>query len=105
MTWASDGHLIYSLAEPIPRQLDANLWSTRLDRHLHPVGAPVRLTNDSGIIFSVGASGDSKRILYVKGIPEPDVYVADLQPSGAIDEPKRLTMDDHQDVPYEWTPD
>ena len=105
MTWASDGRLIYSLAEPIPRQLDANLWSTRLDRHLHPAGAPVRLTNDRGIIFSVGASGDGKRILYVKGIPEPDVYVADLQPSGAIDEPKRLTMDDHQDVPYEWTPD
>jgi hypothetical protein len=61
--------------------LDANLWSTRLDRHLHPVGAPVRLTNDSGVIFSVSASSDSKRILYVKGIPEPDVYVADLQSS------------------------
>lgn len=105
MTWASDGRLIYSLAEPIPRQLDGNLWTTRLDPHLHPVGTPVRLTNDRGIIFSVGTSGDGKRILYIRGIPEPDVYVANLLPSGAIDEPKRLTMDDHQDTPYEWTPD
>ncbi len=105
MAWVSDGRLIYSLAEPIPHQLDANLWSTRLDRQLHPAGAPVRLTNDRGIIFSVGASGDGKRILYIKGIPEPDVYVTNLLPSGAIDEPKRLTMDDHQDTPYEWTPD
>lgn len=105
MTWAPDGRLIYSLAEPIPRQADANLWATRLDRYLRPVGSPVRLTNDRGVIFSVGTSGDSKRILYVKGIPEPDVYVANLLHSGAIDEPKRLTMDDHQDTPYEWTPD
>ena len=105
MTWAPDGRLIYSLAEPIPRQSDANLWATHLDRYLQPVGSPVRLTNDRGVIFSVGTSGDGKRILYVKGIPEPDVYVANLLPSGAIDEPKRLTMDDHQDTPYEWTPD
>lgn len=105
MTWAPDGRLIYSLAEPIPRQSDANLWATRLGRHLQPVGSPVRLTNDRGVIFSVGTSGDAKRILYVKGIPEPDVYVANLLSSGAIDEPKRLTMDDHQDTPYEWTPD
>jgi Tol biopolymer transport system component/DNA-binding winged helix-turn-helix (wHTH) protein len=105
MTWAPDGRLIYSLAEPIPRQADANLWATRLDRHLRPVGSPVRLTNDRGVIFSVGTSGDGKRTLYVKGIPEPDVYVANLLRPGAIDEPKRLTMDDHQDTPYEWTPD
>lgn len=105
MTWASDGRLIYTLAEPIPRQTDSNLWATRLDRQLQPVGSPVRLTNDRGVIFSVGSSADGKRILYVKGIPEPDVYVANLLPSGGIDEPKRLTMDDHQDIPYEWTPD
>lgn len=105
MTWAPDGRLIYSLAEPSPRQTDANLWTTRLDRYLQPVGSPVRLTNDRGVIFTVGTSGDGKRILYVKGIPEPDVYIANLLPSGAIDEPKRLTMDDHQDIPYEWTPD
>lgn len=105
LTWTLDGRLIYSMAEPIPRQTDANLWVTRLDRHLQPVGSPVRLTDDRGVIFCVGASGDAKRILYVKGIPEPDVYVANLLPSGGIDEPKRLTMDDRQDIPYEWTPD
>ena len=105
MAWAPDGRLIYSLGEPIPRQSEINLWATRLDRNLNPVGAPVRLTNDRGVVFSVGTSGDGKRILYVKGIPEPDVYVANLSRSGAIDEPKRLTMDDHQDTPYEWTPD
>jgi hypothetical protein len=41
----------------------------------------------------------------VKGVPQPDVYVAKLQTSGALEEPQRLTLDDRQDLPYDWTTD
>jgi DNA-binding winged helix-turn-helix (wHTH) protein/Tol biopolymer transport system component len=105
MVWAPDGRLIYALEEPRPRQEDSNLWWIRLNGQLKPAGAPVRLTNDQGAVFSVSASGDSKRIAYIKGIPQPDVYIAALQASGALEEPQRLTLDDRQDLPYDWTTD
>jgi len=105
MVWAPDGRIIYTLEELRPRQQDSNLWSIRLNSQLKPDGAPVRLTNDQGYVFTVSVSGDSKRIAYVKGVPQPDVYIARLENSGAITEPQRLTLDDRQDLPYDWTTD
>src|SRR5262252_6501260 len=105
MVWASDGRIIYTLEELRPRQQDSNLWSIRLNSQFKPDGAPVRLTNDQGYVFTVSVSGDSKRVAYVKGVPQPDVYIARLENSGAITEPRRLTLDDRQDLPYDWTTD
>jgi Tol biopolymer transport system component/DNA-binding winged helix-turn-helix (wHTH) protein len=105
MLWAPDGRLIYTLEEPRPRKADSNLWWIRLNGQLKPTVGPVRLTNDQGAVFSVSASGDSKRIEYVKGVPQPDVYVAKLHASGTVEEPQRLTLDDRQDLPFDWTTD
>ena len=105
LAWAPDGRLIYSIAEPRPRQLDSNLWSIRLGPQTEPDGPPVRLTNDPGVVFSVASSGDSKRIIYLKGVPQPDVYVGRLEHSGSLSEPQRLTLDDRQDLPFDWTAD
>lgn len=104
LAWVPDEHLIYTLAEPPPRQLDSNLWSVGLDPSGYPVGAPLRLTSDPGVVFSISTSGDGKRVVYVKGVPQPDVYVARLE-GQAISEPFRLTLDDRQDLPFDWTPD
>jgi DNA-binding winged helix-turn-helix (wHTH) protein/Tol biopolymer transport system component len=105
VSWSPDGRLIYSLLEPRPRQLDSNLWSVALDRQNNPILPPVRLTNDSGAVLSISVSGDGKRIVYLKGIPQPDVYVARLEGSSVIGEPQRLTLDDRQDLPFDWTAD
>jgi len=105
LAWASDGRLIYTQAEPRPRQADSNLWSIRLNRHFEPTGSPVRLTNDQGNVMAISASADGKRVAYIKGVPEPDVYVARIQSSGTLEEPRRITLDDHRDMPYDWTPD
>jgi Tol biopolymer transport system component/DNA-binding winged helix-turn-helix (wHTH) protein len=105
MVWVADGRLIYTVQEQRPRQGDSNLWSVQLNGQLKPAGAPVRLTNDQGSVFSVTASGDANRIAYIKGVPQPDVYVAKIEPSGALDEPQRLTLDDRRDFPYDWTTD
>jgi Tol biopolymer transport system component/DNA-binding winged helix-turn-helix (wHTH) protein len=105
LAWLPDGHLIYTVLEPRPRQLDSNIWSTALDAESKPVGTPTRLTNDAGIVFSVSISEDGKRVVYLKGVPQPDVYVAKLDSRGGISEPQRLTLDDRQDMPFDWTPD
>ena len=105
LLWAPDGRLIYALEEPRPRQSDSNLWWIRLNSQIKPDGPPVRLTNDSGAIREISVSGDSKRIAYTKEAPQPDVYVSKLQASGSLEEPQRLTLDDRQDLPFDWTTD
>ena len=105
MVWAPDGRLIYTVDELRPRQEDSNLWSIRLNSETKPEGAPVRLTNDEGPVFTVSASADGKRIVYVKGVPQPDVYVAKLEASGNLEQPQRLTLDDRRDLPFDWTAD
>ena len=105
LAWAPDGRLIYTQQETRPRQADSNLWAIRLDRHMKPGAAPVRLTSDQGAVLDISASADSKRIVYLKGLPEPDVYVGRLEPSGTVNEPQRLTLDDRIDMPFDWTAD
>jgi len=105
LAWASDGRILYSLSEPRPRQADSNLWSIRLNERLQPEHAPIRLTNDQGAVVGVSVSADSQRIVYIKGVPQPDVYVGRLDSSGVLSEPERLTLDDHQDLPFDWTAD
>jgi Tol biopolymer transport system component/DNA-binding winged helix-turn-helix (wHTH) protein len=103
--WAPDGRLIFSLYEARPRQLDSNLWWVTLDRQTKPILPPTRLTNDVGGVSSISVSGDSRRVAYLKGVPEPDVYVGKLEGSAIVGEPQRLTLDDRQDMPFDWTPD
>lgn len=105
LAWMSDGRLIYTLQEAKPRQVDTNLWAVRLDSHAIPIGPVLRLTDDSGSVNTVGASADGRRIIYTKGIPQPDVYVARMDRSGQLQTPERLTLDDRQDMPYDWTVD
>jgi DNA-binding winged helix-turn-helix (wHTH) protein/Tol biopolymer transport system component len=105
LAWASDGRLIYAQTEAPPRQLDSNLWAVSLDPGGHPIGKPLRLTDDPGSVSGISTSADAKRIAYVKGVPQPDVYTARLLDRGTISEPVRLTLDDRQDLPFDWTPD
>ena len=105
LAWAPDGRLIFSLFEARPRQLDSNLWSVALDRQTKPILPPTRLTNDPGVVINLSVSGNSKRVVYLKGVPQPDVYVGKLEGSRLIGEPQRLTLDDRQDLPFDWTAD
>jgi DNA-binding winged helix-turn-helix (wHTH) protein/Tol biopolymer transport system component len=105
LAWAPDGRLIFSLFEARPRQSDSNLWWIALDRQSRPILPPTRLTNDPGAVISISASGDSKRVVYLKGVPQPDVYIGKLEGSRLIGEPQRLTLDDRQDLPFDWTAD
>jgi Tol biopolymer transport system component/DNA-binding winged helix-turn-helix (wHTH) protein len=105
LAWTSDGQLLYTVAEPPPRTPESNLWSVRVGARGKRFGPPMRLTSDAGEVFSINVAADGKRIAYLKGILEPDVYVAKLDRSSIIDEPQRLTLDDRKDIPYDWTPD
>jgi Tol biopolymer transport system component/DNA-binding winged helix-turn-helix (wHTH) protein len=106
LAWTSGDRLIYSLTEPRPREADSNLWWVALNRQGHIRGSSWRLTSDSGAVSGISSSADGKRVVYLKGVLQPDVYVARLENDGVhLGEPQRLTLDDRRDFPYDWTAD
>jgi serine/threonine protein kinase len=70
-------------------------------------GPPHRLTDwRHEQLEHVSASTDGTRLAYVTMVNQLDVYVADLDPLGALaGAPRRLTLDDRDDIPSAWTPD
>lgn len=105
VAWAPDGRLLYTAFGQPPQESESNLWSVALNSNGYPTSDPRRMTNDSGEVLSVTITADGKRVAYLKGIPQPDVYVANLHGTELENDPVRLTLDDHKDMPYDWTPD
>jgi len=108
LVWLSDGRLIYPQADPPPNQSYDNLWEIKVDpRTGGPAGAPRRITNwvDS-LFWSLSTTADGKRLAFLKGNPQSDVCVGELEAKGTrLKTPRRLTLDEHQDIPSAWTPD
>jgi Tol biopolymer transport system component/DNA-binding winged helix-turn-helix (wHTH) protein len=107
IAWTPDNRLLYSLQEPSPNQNDSNLWFIHIDPSAERTwGQPTRLTNDPGIVASINITRDGKKLAYSKHTIQPDVFIAELDPSGTrFSTPQRLTLDERQDYPYGWTPD
>jgi Tol biopolymer transport system component/DNA-binding winged helix-turn-helix (wHTH) protein len=108
LVWLSDGRLIYPQAEPPPNQSYDNLWEIKVDpRTGEPAGKPRRVTNWVDTHFwGLSATADGKRLAFIKGNPQTDVYVGELEANGRrLKAPKRLTLDEHYDIPFGWTPD
>ena len=107
LAWVPDGRIIYVAGEPPPNQSDSNLWALRVNgRTARPVGMPERLTTGTGLIASISASADGKRLAIVRRMLLPNVYVAELKDHGArLSTPQLLTPDEWHDFPTAWTPD
>ncbi len=106
-TWLSDGRLIVSLAEPSAPD-DTNLWEIRVDvRTGRPAGRPRRLTNWAGFgAYYLSSTVDGRKLAMLRTSFQSDVYVGDLQSGGtSLTTPRRLTLDEHTDAPFAWTPD
>ncbi len=107
--WSPGGRIIYSLAEPPPNETDSNLWEIDVDFLTgKPSGKPKRITNWVGAsILWPNGTADGKRLVFLKEDMQSDVYVGDLELNGTRlkSAPRRLTLDEHNDFPYAWTPD
>jgi Tol biopolymer transport system component len=102
-----DGRMIYSVSEPPPKQNDANLWEIRIDaRTGQAASLPRRITNWAGFTLSdLSVTADGRRLAFLKGTSQADVYVGELEKNGArLKMPRRLTLDDRNDFPTAWTP-
>jgi serine/threonine protein kinase len=100
-----DGRLISIFNEPSGRSLAANqnLWQMWVD----PVSGrlqrgPEQLTHWNEVdVGSISGSRDGRRLTVLRTAGQSDVYVARLQ-HGGITSPKRLTLDDRDDLPTSW---
>jgi Tol biopolymer transport system component len=94
--------------EPEPNQGDTNLWEIRVDtRTGKPIGKPRRITNWAGVSASnPSGTADGKQLAVSKYRGQWDVYVGELEANGhRLKNPRRLTLDEHDDYPGGWMPD
>jgi Tol biopolymer transport system component len=106
LCWLRDGQIVYSQEEP--DSYDENLWRVPVDgRTGMPSGKPKRITQWAGsLIVALDASVDGKRLVFMKMISQPQIYVTELSGGGTrINPPRRLANAETNDVPTAWMPD
>jgi len=107
LAWLPDGRLVYAVDEPLLNSTGSNLFSTKVDVSTgKPIGTPGRISTGEGFITQVSVTSDAKRIALIRYKSQLDVYVAEFSAKGPkLNTPRRLTIDDADDVPFDWTPD
>ncbi|HWR54216.1 MAG TPA: hypothetical protein VN428_24120 [Bryobacteraceae bacterium] len=110
VVWLPDGRVIFAAATAVFAEavLESNLWQVRVNPGTgRPEGNPVQLTNWSGfMIENLSSSADGKRLVYLGSQLQTDAYVAEIEDGGRrIHPPRRLTLDQRNDLPLDWMPD
>jgi DNA-binding winged helix-turn-helix (wHTH) protein/Tol biopolymer transport system component len=107
VAWTHDGRLLFSLSEEPPNQVESNIWALHIDaRTGKPAGRPERVTSGPDAKPLESVSTDGRRMAFVRTNIVPTVYITEVNPRTKTIAPlQRLTMDELQNRPYEWTPD
>ena len=118
LKWLGDGRLLFGRHEPTSSEINpnfatsnpnntnnSNLWFAHMENGAVR-GTPTRVTNGYGFVDQPSVTSDDKHLVFSRAKPEADVYVAEFF-SGKfqISTPRRLTLDDADDYPFDWTAD
>ena len=107
LRWLADGRLLYVLLDAPPNQYNSDVFVAKLN----PVtarfeGTPVRITIGDGNITQPSITADGKHLAFNRVKAQMDVYVSEFSSKGVkLGTPRRLTLDDADDFPFDWTPD
>jgi eukaryotic-like serine/threonine-protein kinase len=103
--WLRDGRLIYAVSEAPPIQNTSNFWSIVVDSATgHASGAPVKMTSGEDFVDHPSATAEGKKLVFSRCKVQLDVYVAEFFAKGPrLTTPRRLTLDDADDIPLDWT--
>ena len=93
------------LAEPPPSRNTSNFWALAMDSNTgRPVETPARITSGDDYVNQPRVIADGKRLVFSRFRPQLDVYVAEFFAKGPrLGTPRRLTLDDADDLPFDWT--
>ena len=107
LEWLPDGRLIYAIAEPPPSQNSSNFWAVNLNSITgRPTGVAGKITSGDDHVNQPSITADGKRLVFSRFKPQLDVYVAEFFARGPhLGTPRRLTLDDADDLPFDWTSD
>jgi len=107
LKWMQDGRLLYAVDEPPPSQNSSNFWAVGMDSSTGRVfGTPSRITTGDDFVNQPSVTADGTRLVFNRLKPQLDVYVAEFFAKGPrLGTPRRLTLDDADDLPFDWTAD
>ena len=107
LRWLPDGHLLYVMFESPPNQNNSNIFAAVLNSATGTIeGTAERITSGEGMIGQPSITADGKRLAFNRVNSQLDVYVSELSAKTAkASTPRRLTLDDADDLPFDWTPD
>jgi WD40 repeat protein len=82
LNWLHDGRILYVKHESVTNRDTCRYWVARLNNTLAKFSTlPQQLSQDNGAcISSISATGDGKRLYFLKQASEFGIYVADLAP-------------------------
>ena len=105
--WTPDGRIIYAVHEPPPNRLDRNFWAISVDSQTGRArGGPHRITNLPGFrMEGVSMTADGRRLLFLSGSDQSQIYLRHILPGWNLEAPRRLTFDQRYNSPYTWTSD
>jgi len=108
IVWTRDGRMIYSVEETGALEGTCNYWIRRFDlRTGAALEEPRRLTNWTGFCPAGGTlTADEKRLAFLGWATHMTAYAADLEAGGTrLRSSRRLTLDESNNNPLDWTPD
>lgn len=103
-----NGRVIYSLTDSAENPSDTGVWEIKIDPASGArISAPRLITKlNSATVYNLSITADGRRLGFFKGAYQADVYVAEIeQNGGGLKNPRRLTLDDSNDLPTAWTAD
>lgn len=107
INWLHDGRVVYSLHERENTNV-CNYWTMRMDLSTGKRAEESRrLTNwPNFCVYSGTATRDDKKLSFLASSHFYTSYIADLEAGGTrIGELKHFTLEDSDDVIYDWTAD
>ncbi|HET7443011.1 MAG TPA: protein kinase, partial [Terriglobales bacterium] len=105
LSWLPDGRLLYARDEST-NGTDSNFWTVHINNRGQVSGTPTRVTNGEGFVTGPSLTTDVKRLVFTRRKPEFDVFLAEFFPKERrISTPRRFTLDDANEYPFDWTPD
>jgi serine/threonine protein kinase len=107
LEWVADGRLIYAIEEPPPSQNSSNFWAVNVNSITgRPSGVAGKITSGDAHVNQPSITADGKKLVFSRYQPQLDVYVAEFFAKGPrFGTPRRLTLDDADDLPFDWTSD
>jgi serine/threonine protein kinase len=105
--WLPDWRLVFSGSQKAAQESGKNLWQIAVDRASGQASQQPSLFAqlDGFIPGSMTTTTDGKDLALDKLRMNADVYIGELDRGGAIKSPRRLTLDTHNSIPEQFTPD